>query len=59
MFCYPLSQNEDCKQSSKVTLGEGRDVVNSLTADHKGFIFGDVAIDSEKSGIYSCTWVVV
>lgn len=55
MFCYPLSQNEHCKQSSKVTLGEGRDVVNSLAADHKGFIFGDVAIDSEKSGIYSCT----
>lgn len=56
---YPLSPNEHCNQSSKVTLGEGKGFVNSVATDGNGFPFGDVAIDLEKSGIYICTCMVV
>lgn len=33
--------------------------MNSVATDHNGFLLGDVATESVKSGIYSCTWVVV
>lgn len=59
MSCYPLFQNEHCSQSSKVTLGEGRGFVNLVATDRNGFLFGNIAIDFEKSGIYICTCVVV
>lgn len=33
--------------------------MNSVATDHNGFLFGDMATESVKSGIYSGTWVVV
>lgn len=41
------------------TRAEGKGFVNSVVTDRNGFLFGDVAIDLEKSGIYICTCAVL
>lgn len=33
--------------------------MNSVATDYNGFLSGDIAIDSKKLEIHSCTWVVV